>query len=81
MRLGKKVLSRPRCENCGARIYRTRGIFKNYFWGEIPSHCPKCGEQISLDKKNHLREHDELIWLLWCVIFITIVIVVLVIFL
>ena len=81
MRLGKKILRRPRCENCGARIFRTRGIFSNYFWGEIPSHCPKCGEQISGDKKNHLREHDELIWALWCVTFITIVIVVLVILL
>jgi hypothetical protein len=81
MRLGKKILKRPRCESCGERIFRSQGPFRNYFWGKIPSHCPRCGKQISAEKQAHLNAHDEFIWLSWCAIFITFFIVVLAIFL
>ena len=81
MTVDKKVLRKPRCDNCGARIFRTRGIPAFYNLGKVPSHCPRCGEQISIDKKNQLLRNEKLLWLLWCVIFTTIVIVTLVIFL
>ncbi|MFX0039134.1 MAG: hypothetical protein ACFFCY_14380 [Promethearchaeota archaeon] len=81
MRLGKEILKRPRCEGCGGRIYRSQSPFKNYFWGDTPSHCSRCGKQINAEKQEHLNTHDEFIWLAWCATFITVVIVVLVIFL
>lgn len=74
-RLGKKVFLRPKCEHCGERLYNIHGPFKEYFGGKVPSHCPKCGEKISLDKKNHLIEHDALLWLILCISVITIMIV------
>ena len=81
MRLGKKILKRPRCKRCGGRIYLSHSPFKNYFWGDTPSHCSKCGTQISTDKQEHLNAHDEFIWLAWCCVCIIFVIVVLAIFL
>ncbi|MFX1493240.1 MAG: hypothetical protein ACFFBZ_03055 [Promethearchaeota archaeon] len=81
MTLDKKILSKPRCDNCGARIFRTRGIPALYNLGKVPSYCPRCGAQISVDKKNHLVRNEKLLWLLWCIIFNTIVIVTLVIIL
>ncbi|MFX0033576.1 MAG: hypothetical protein ACFE8E_08440 [Candidatus Hodarchaeota archaeon] len=79
MRENKKILYRPRCENCGNRLYRSHHPFRNYFWGTIPSHCPRCGKEVSLDQKNQLIKHEGLFCLLICSIFITFVIVVLII--
>jgi hypothetical protein len=76
-RLGKKVFLRPKCEHCGERLYKIHGPFVEYFWGKVPSHCPKCGERISLDKKNHLIAHDGLLWLILCISAITFMIVLL----
>ena len=81
MRLGKKILKRPRCKGCGGRIYLSSSPFRNYSWGDTPSYCSRCGKQISNDKQEHLNAHEEFIWLSWCGIFITFVIVVLLIFL
>lgn len=58
---------RPKCENCGERLYQIQGQFKKYFWGDIPQHCPKCGAKIDFDIKSQLIEHDDLIWLLLCI--------------
>ena len=80
MRFGKEILKRPRCEGCGGRIYRSQSPFGNYFWGDTPSHCSRCGKQISAHKKEHLNAHDEFIWLSMCGIFIIFVIVVLILF-
>ena len=81
MTLDKKTLRKPKCDNCGARIFRTRGIPALYNLGKVPSYCPRCGVQISADKKNHLARSEKLLWLLWCVIISIIVIVTLVILL
>ena len=81
MTLDKKILRKPRCDNCGARIFRTRGIPALYNLGKVPSYCPRCGEQISVDKKKHLVRNEKLVWSVCCVIFSIIVIVTLVIFL
>ncbi|MCK4384546.1 MAG: hypothetical protein KAW66_14695 [Candidatus Lokiarchaeota archaeon] len=79
MRLGKKILLNPRCESCGKRIYRIHSRFKNYNWREIPSHCPRCGTQISSDRIEHLVKHDELRYLLSCslciIVFIFIIVI------
>jgi len=79
MRLGKKILLRPKCEHCGERIYRSHSPFSEYFWGKIPSHCPNCGKEISFDKKEYLIEHEALLCLLLFSVFITFFIVIMVI--
>jgi predicted amidophosphoribosyltransferase len=81
MRLGKKILKRPRCESCGERIYRSTSPFRNYFWGDTPSHCSRCGKKFNSDTQKHLNAHDEFVWLSWCGVFIIFVIVVVVILL
>jgi DNA-directed RNA polymerase subunit RPC12/RpoP len=79
MRINKNILNRPRCESCGNRLYRSHHPFRNYFWGTVPSHCPRCGKEVSLDQKNQLIEHEGLLWLQICGIVIIFVIVVLII--
>ncbi|MHA2180483.1 MAG: hypothetical protein ACXAAH_03575 [Promethearchaeota archaeon] len=81
MRSGKSIVKRPRCESCGARIYLSSKPFTNYFWGDTPSHCSRCGKQISNYNQKHLNEHDECIWLSLCCISIIFLIVVFIIFL
>lgn len=80
MRPRNKSYLRPRCEKCGTRIYRIYHPFKNYLWRDIPSHCPKCGEQISYYKKEHLIEREALGFLIGCIICIAFLIVVFIIF-
>ncbi|MFW9970731.1 MAG: hypothetical protein ACFFDF_11085 [Candidatus Odinarchaeota archaeon] len=70
MRLGRKVIVRPRCDKCGERIYRSHSPFSNYWWGKIPSHCPNCGAEIKMEKKEHFIEHESLICLVLCTFFI-----------
>jgi len=76
-----KTLSRPRCGNCGKRIFRPYSRFKNYMWRQIPSHCPYCGEELSFDKKERLVEYEEFLWMLLCLAVIIFFIVIAVIFL
>jgi hypothetical protein len=76
MRLEKKILLRPKCEHCGERIYRSRSPFSQYLGRKIPSHCPNCGKEISLDKKEYLIEHEALLCLLLCIVFITVILVI-----
>ncbi|MHA2185443.1 MAG: hypothetical protein ACXAAI_10625 [Promethearchaeota archaeon] len=78
--MGNKKLSRPRCESCGNRIYRIYSPFRKSIWRDIPSHCPRCGKQITFDKKVQLDEHDALIWLLSCFGVIVIIVVIFIIF-
>ena len=79
MRSGKKLFKRLKCENCGERLYQIQDPFKEYFWGDVPQHFPKCGVKINFDIKCQLIVHDELIWFLLCIIIITFMIVILVI--
>ncbi|MFX1414189.1 MAG: hypothetical protein ACFFA2_10170 [Promethearchaeota archaeon] len=81
MRLNKKILYRPRCESCGNRLYRSfrsfRHPFCGSFWGTVPSHCPKCGKEVNLDQKSQLIEHEGLVCLLICSVFVIFVVVLL----
>ncbi|MHA2392193.1 MAG: hypothetical protein ACXAEX_09480 [Promethearchaeota archaeon] len=79
MRERKKKLVIPKCDNCGERLYRSHNPFSNYFWGKIPSHCPRCGKQVSSDKKDQLVVYEGFWWLIRCTLFITILIVVIII--
>ena len=60
MRLDKKILKRPRCKACGERLFQIHGFFSSTpSPGKIPSHCPQCGAELSLNIKNRLRAHDN----------------------
>ncbi len=80
MKPRNKTYLRPRCENCGARIYRIHHPFRNYHFRKIPSHCPECGEQVGYYKKEHLIEYESLGCLVSCIVFIAIVIIAIIIF-
>ncbi|MFX1407774.1 MAG: hypothetical protein ACFFBW_12540 [Promethearchaeota archaeon] len=71
---------RPRCDKCGEKIYPTYRIFKNYFWRPIPSYCPHCGEEINLDKKKRVMEHDDSLYMILCISVIMVFIIILIIF-
>lgn len=80
MKPRNKAYLRPRCENCGARIYPIRRPFGAPQLGSVPSHCPNCGEQISHYKKEYLIEREALGCLLACIVFLAIVIITFIIF-
>lgn len=82
MRLGRKSLLRPRCESCGEPIYRTHSPYSPIIWRDsIPAYCPRCGERLSAEKKEVLIGHDRGRWLIICPVFITLVIIIVVIYL
>ena len=78
MKPRNKSYVRPRCEECGARIYRTGHPFRTYHGGDIPSHCPKCGAQVGYYKKEHLIEYESLGCLISCIVFIVIIVVIII---
>jgi predicted amidophosphoribosyltransferase len=69
MRSDKKILERPRCKACGERLYKIQGPFRNYLWGKIPSHCPRCGAELSVNTKSRLQDHDETLYFIGLLIF------------
>ena len=72
----EKILSRPKCENCGERIYRAGKPFSPIIgYSSIPVHCPRCGVRLSVKKKEVLVKHDKSIWFLSFIVFIMLVIV------
>jgi len=75
---------RPRCDYCRTKLFPKNKPFSwrqpDWLFGEIPAHCPDCGKEVSNEKKAQLDEYCTLIFSLWCVGFISFVIVVLVIF-
>ncbi len=78
----EKILLRPKCENCGERIYRAGKPFRPIIgYSSIPVHCPRCGERLSAKKKEALVKHDRSIWFLLFIVFITLLIVIVVIYL
>jgi len=74
---------RPRCENCGAKLFPKNKPFRkaSFLFGDLPSYCPDCGKEITNQKKVQLDNYSTLIFSLWCISFISFVIVVLVIIL
>jgi len=67
---------KPRCENCGTRIDRIYHPFKYKFQWDIPSYCPNCGEQISINKKQNLIDNEELRCLMYCIMFVAFLVVI-----
>ena len=74
---------RPRCENCGAKIYPKSSPFRkaDFLIGDLPLYCPNCGKEISNEKNAQVAKYGTTIYGLWCIGFISFVIVVLIIFL
>ncbi|MFW9819173.1 MAG: hypothetical protein ACFFE5_06145 [Candidatus Thorarchaeota archaeon] len=50
--------SRPTCRKCGAKILKSRGNFKWSSWN-VPEHCWKCGEKISSEQLQHLKNFES----------------------
>lgn len=76
-----KKFKRPRCDNCGAKIYPKAKPFRenNWLFGEIPSYCPDCGKELSNQKRAQLDEYKTLIYYIWCLVCIFFVIITIVI--
>lgn len=74
---------RPRCDNCGVKLFPKNKPFRTaaFLFGDLPSYCPDCGKEISNEKRAQLDEYSTSIYSLWCIGFISFVIVVLVIIL
>ncbi|MFX1455536.1 MAG: hypothetical protein ACFFDB_09210 [Promethearchaeota archaeon] len=72
----KTGILRPRCNNCGKRIYLKYSPYKNYLFSDPPLYCPNCGEQFSVEKTKNLVEHEELIYGISLIIVVIIIIVV-----
>ncbi|MFX1499071.1 MAG: hypothetical protein ACFFBH_16260 [Promethearchaeota archaeon] len=70
-------LKRPRCDNCGKKIYPKSNPFirSSFLFGKIPSYCPDCGKEISNEKKAQLDEYSTSIYAIWCLGFITFVVI------
>ena len=74
-------MRRPKCDNCGRKI---RLISKPWIrdddvFGEMPTHCPHCGEKISDQKLRELDDYTGFLCLLRCCIpclFIIIILIV-----
>ena len=75
---------RPRCDYCGTKLFPKNKPFSwrqpDWLFGEIPSHCPDCGKEVSNEKRAQLHEYCILIYCLWCIGFISFLIVAFVIF-
>ncbi len=68
---------RPRCESCGAKIYPKIKPFRkaNFFFGDLPSYCPNCGNEISNEKNAQVAKYSTSIYCLLCIGFILFVVV------
>ena len=66
-----KHFKRPRCDNCGAKIYPKYKPFRQNIWlsRDIPSYCPDCGMEITIEKKSQINEYRSLLWIIWCILF------------
>lgn len=60
---------RPRCENCGAKIYPITKRYKipDFLHGRIPSHCQNCGKEISNEKNAQVVKYNIFGFCLWCI--------------
>jgi len=69
---------RPRCESCGVKIYPKVKPFRraDFLIGDLPSYCPSCGKEISNEKNAEVANYGTTIYCLWCIGFISFVIVV-----
>lgn len=70
------ILKRPRCENCGRKIYPMSRPWSNvdHLLGDIPLHCPNCGEKISLQIKDNANKYGANVFLIQCCCGITFII-------
>jgi hypothetical protein len=77
---------RPQCDNCGAKIYPKVKPFRlgfrylNFSYGDLPSYCPNCGNEISNEKNAQVANYDNSIYCVSCTGFILFIVVVLIIF-
>ena len=79
MRLTKSKLKRPRCENCGVKLFPKHKLFfrePSFLFGDLPIYCPDCGKEISNEKRAQLDEHSTKIYCLWCISFVIVVLVI-----
>ena len=81
MSLKKLNFKRPRCDSCGSKIYpKTKPLRRaNFLLGDLPLYCPNCGEKISNEKNAQVAEYGTNIYCIWCIGFLLIVVVVLII--
>ncbi len=63
------TFKRPQCENCGWKIYPITKTFRipDFLHGRVPSHCPKCGKEISREKKAQVAKYNIYGCSLWCI--------------
>ena len=81
MSLKKMTFKRPQCESCGAKIYFMTKPFRtaNVFFGDLPSYCPNCGNEISNKKNAQVADYSTFIYCLLCIGFILFVVIVVII--
>jgi len=75
-------LKHPRCDNCGFKLFSNYRPFIRSIWlfGDIPSHCPNCGKEISIEKKEQYDNFRSLLYLISCISFIAIISIVIIMF-
>jgi predicted RNA-binding Zn-ribbon protein involved in translation (DUF1610 family) len=81
MSLKKMKFKRPQCESCGAKIYPKIKPFRtaNFFFGDLPSYCPNCGNEISNEKNAQVAKYSRNLYCLLCIGFILFAVVLVVI--
>jgi hypothetical protein len=63
------ALKRPRCENCGAKIYPKIKIFRVSGFplrGDIPAYCPDCGKELSNLTRMQVDSYDTNLYGIMC---------------
>jgi uncharacterized protein (DUF983 family) len=73
-------LFQPRCPKCGKKIYLKYSPYREYVFRKPPSYCPNCGEELSVEKKKDLVEHEELVFGIFCILAVIFLIIIGVIF-
>ncbi|MHA1477421.1 MAG: hypothetical protein ACTSPU_04400, partial [Promethearchaeota archaeon] len=69
MSLKKRQFKRPQCESCGAKIYPKIKPFRtaNFFFGDLTSYCPNCGNEISNEKNAKVAKYSRNLYCLYCI--------------
>ena len=75
-------LKHPRCDYCGVKLFPNYRPFIRSIWlfGDIPSHCPDCGKEISIEKKKQFDNFRSLLYLIYCISVIVIISIVIIMF-
>jgi len=77
------TFKRPQCESCGAKIYPKVNPFikANFLFGDLPSYCPNCGNEISNEKNAKVAKYSRNLYCLYCIgstLFVVVLLIILI---